>query len=167
MTGVVTGQCSAQMKDAAYHGAENDPEFVAYIIKRLSEIPGSSWRSDPPPWHTTYDDWHVLGSIRLPWDALKDKSLAPQSDSGKSTDSQEEENGGSRGSYPVAARVSTYSLRLERQYQLQKTLLDEFDPLGQRHIRALELFKLPGRSHDEVSLTVILMEYPGEENFDT
>lgn len=151
------------MTFVAYPDADSDPTaFVTGLLERLSNIPGTSWRADPPPWHTTYDDWHVLGNIVVPNEASKDTTYAQSSAAQAAASGQGTKDGSHENTRMVAARVSRHSFRLERQFQLNKNLLDEYDPLGKRHIRALQLAKLPGRSPGEIPLTVIIMEHAGQ-----
>lgn len=112
------------MKDDAYLDVDHDPStFLSYLLERLSTIPGSTWKAEPSPWHTTYDDWHVLGSVSLPAGTLKEgKQIAGSSISG-AADTEETVHKHGDQIYRVAARVSKHSLRLERQFQLNKSIL--------------------------------------------
>lgn len=145
---------------------QDDPQaFSDWLYARLAIIPDLTFERNPEtarlPIHTSYDDWNLWGALTR---------------SASSTESQSTPTGRTRPSLirlaskdakqkvtekiqrNIIARVSHNGLRLERQYQVIKAL-SEFDPLGERHIRALELLRLPPRDgHDEVPLLVLLLE---------
>ncbi|KAL8696754.1 MAG: hypothetical protein Q9224_002638, partial [Gallowayella concinna] len=62
---------------------------------------------------------------------------------------------------PVIARVSTHSLRLEREYQLGKTFIQTSDPDCHHTVRLIRLARLPARQSDPGPLTVQIFESPG------
>ncbi|KIV94754.1 hypothetical protein PV10_02487 [Exophiala mesophila] len=84
--------------------------------------------------------------------------------SGASTDS---ENLSSRSEpdpiwQPVIARISTHTLRLEREYHQNLTIIKEADPDGVHTVRPLEMFKLPAGGGDNQPILVCVYEAPGK-----
>lgn len=61
----------------------------------------------------------------------------------------------------VVARVSTHSLRFEREYHLCKAFAQTSDPSCQHIIRLIDLKELPGRSGDDERLLCCICESPG------
>jgi len=175
------------MRDAAYPDDGDPFEFAAWLISRLEEIPGTTWHQSPPlskiaslqpagrktNWsttaHTSYEDWHVWGSREVTADAQNTKSSSKQTSPtlshrpaliSSSSNSSTIETSLSRPTRQekIIARVSKHSLRLERQFQFNKEILDRWDPNAEKHLRVLELLRLPARTPEETTLTVILLE---------
>ena len=62
---------------------------------------------------------------------------------------------------PVVARISTHALRLEREYHLCRSFMQNADPDCAHTVRLIDLTRLPGRQGDEVTLAVSIFESPG------
>jgi hypothetical protein len=142
--------------DAAYPEEKDPAQFASWLIERLSVIPGTEWSDQHPLAHTSYDDWHVWG---------RRTSLEQSSPNLSRPDAgTKEQTSNHSGNQKLIARVSQHALRLERQFQLNQEVLDRADPDGEKHIRALQLLRLPARNSNETSLTVILFEDVAEKN---
>ena len=59
------------------------------------------------------------------------------------------------------ARVSTHILRLEREFQLCRSLIQTSDPECIHTVRPLEFMKLPGQQDDDRPIVVSIFESPG------
>lgn len=69
--------------------------------------------------------------------------------------------GGSRRTIPVIARVSTHSLRLEREYHTTKSLRQTSDPSCAHIVVQIELVRLPAQEGDPGPLVAFIFESPG------
>lgn len=161
-----TSTSSSNMYFAGYSQGDVEPAaFIAQLVDRLSEIQGSIWSTEISPWHTSYGDWHVLGTIpkaeEMGYEKGRSSISSQQSIASTSTKSGKGEDSGTKGRVKVVARISKNILRLERQYQMNISLLGEWDPSHEKHLRALQLIRLPSRRAGEIPLVVILMEHPG------
>lgn len=153
------------MRDTV-HPDDGDPsQFLSWLVGRLSEIPGITWRESPPPVHTSYEDWHVWGMRDVPANSHHhsgdhgSRHSSPVASTRNSlSESRDQVWIEPSKTQKIIARISKHSLRLERQYQLSRELLDAIDPGYERHMRALALIKLPPRNSDETQLTVVIFE---------
>ena len=66
----------------------------------------------------------------------------------------------------VVARVSTHALRLEREYHLCKSLIQNADPEAAHTIRPLELAKLSSQQGDDGPVVVFIFESPGRDSLE-
>lgn len=153
------------MRDAAYPDDGDPAYFASWLIGRLSEIPGTTWQDQPPPAHTSYEDWHVWGTMEVVADrqseknGLVSKPGSPTTSTRLSLSSDHELTATETIKVQkVIARISKHALRLERQYQLNREVLDVADPNAEKHLRALQLLRLPARNASETTLTVIILE---------
>ncbi|KAK8154879.1 putative histidine kinase HHK1p [Phyllosticta citrichinensis] len=150
------------------------------VLLRLSELPGYSWDAEAEPFHSSYDNWHFYGIQRSPTPkpALGPPIRAatahssspalletrPPARTHKSSNS--EASAASFSLEPlehgkhVVARVSSHVLRLEREFQLAKSIVDECDPDCLHFVRPIELVRLPSRQGSE-SLVASIFESPG------
>lgn len=148
------------------HLDDNDPaQFLSWLIGRLSEIPGITWRENPRAVHTSYEDWHVWGTRDVLVDEQHHNGSPGMKRSSPITSTRNSISGSidqistePTKTQKVIARISKHSLRLERQYQLSREVLDAIDPGSDRHLKALALMKLAPRNADETQLTVVLFE---------
>ena len=62
---------------------------------------------------------------------------------------------------PVIARVSTHSLRLEREYNYNKQVIKLYDPECKHTVRPLDIFRLPSTSGSKENLLVAVYDHPG------
>ncbi|KAL9586432.1 MAG: hypothetical protein Q9203_003864 [Teloschistes exilis] len=156
------------------------------LYERLSHLAGYTWDQSVEPFHSSYDNWHVFGIQH----AQRDKTTAPSpaavgagalSASSKSspklgarptfrhyntsseamTDLLSVKNDQERSFTPVIARVSTHSLRLEREYHLKKAFIQTSDPECNHTVRLISLVRLPSRQSDSGPLAVEIFESPG------
>ncbi|KAK8242256.1 two-component sensor protein histidine protein kinase-like protein [Phyllosticta capitalensis] len=149
------------------------------VLLRLSELPGYSWDADAEPFHSSYDNWHFFGVQRSPRPALGPPTRAATAHSSspasearppvrthKSSNSEASAASFSLEPQPqehgkhVVARVSSHVLRLEREFQLAKSIVDECDPDCLHFVRPIELVRLPSRQGSE-SLVASIFEAPG------
>lgn len=155
--------------DSSYPHSQDPEKFRNWLFGRLRDIAYITWDESTPPTHSSYGDWHVWGTFLNP--ESSPTSRTPGSPG------QRQNSFGSRPSTPsrtssdgkhepytaeqqILARISCHTLTLERQYQLATTHAAISDPFGKHHVRALQLFRLPGHNH-ELSLAVIMYERPG------
>ena len=68
---------------------------------------------------------------------------------------------GDRTYTPVVARISTHTLRIEREYHLCKSFIQTSDPDCAHTVRPLDLVRLPSHQGDEATLIVSIFESPG------
>ncbi|KAI4251965.1 MAG: hypothetical protein LQ352_004552 [Teloschistes flavicans] len=157
------------------------------LYERLSYLAGYTWDQSVEPFHSSYDNWHVFGIQH----AQGDKSAttpspaavgagAPSASSKSSpklgarptfrhyntsseamTDLLSGRNDQERSFTPVIARVSTHSLRLEREYHLKKAFIQTSDPECNHTVRLISLVRLPPRQSDSGPLAVEIFESPG------
>lgn len=158
--------------DTAYPYSDDPPKFRAWLFERVREIPGIVWDESVVPTHSTYQDWYVWGERELSDAPPPRISASPQLSSLSSVASRSSRHarhasdaplGGQlqQRRVPIVTRLSRHVLRLERQYQLEKTLASESDPESERHIRFLQLLRLAPRNDGEPLLAVIICENPG------
>lgn len=62
---------------------------------------------------------------------------------------------------PVVARISTHTLRIEREYHLCKSFIQTADPDCAHTVRPLDLVRLPSYQGDKTTLIVSIFESPG------
>ncbi|KAL2681557.1 hypothetical protein IWX47DRAFT_231056 [Phyllosticta citricarpa] len=144
------------------------------VLLRLSELPGYSWDADAEPFHSSYDNWHFFGIQRSPRPAPGHPVRAATAHSSspaletrppvrthKSSNSEASAASFSQeyGKH-VVARVSSHVLRLEREFQLAKSIVDACDPDCLHFVRPIELVRLPSRQGSE-SLVASIFESPG------
>lgn len=157
--------------DTAYPYYNNPSKFVSWLVDRLRDIPDVDWDDAAPLHHSSRDEWHVRGYRRQ----VAQSPATTNGSQSPTTPSRSSPSLGSRPSTPrqrssetypfhnssVIARVSNKSLRLDRQYQLARTIGKTSDPKGKFHVRALQLFRLAPRNDVEPQLTVILLDDAG------
>ena len=68
---------------------------------------------------------------------------------------------GERTYIPVVARISTHTLRIEREYHLCRSFVQTSDPDCAHTVKPLDLVRLPSRQGDEETLVVSIFESPG------
>lgn len=166
------------------------PALPARLFERLSQVPRYTWDQAAPPFHSTYDHWHVLGLLHNPSEldtpqtagsssfsnalASASSRSSPRlgsrphfrhhwsSISGASTDS--EFSSTIREVEPwtaVLARFSTHVVRLEREYKTIKTIVKDCDPTCEHILRPIDMFKLPATTQDPNPILVCVYDTPG------
>ncbi|KAI9875826.1 MAG: hypothetical protein M1830_007946 [Pleopsidium flavum] len=156
------------------------------LFERLAQIAGYTWDQSIEPFHSSYDNWHVFGIRHLVEDstsnAASDPSELPMPGSTRSsprpgarsslghdppssdTDSNvSSAQGGSDKWIPVIARVSTHSLRLEREFHVTKSIIQTSDPNCLHTVAQIELIRLPIEQGDRGPLVVSILESPGPD----
>ncbi|KAB8345845.1 hypothetical protein FH972_022900 [Carpinus fangiana] len=177
---------SGPAMDRTDHPHADDPSaFLAWLLGRLRDELGPSytWDDTFTTAHSSYEDWHVWGTLHLDSSnaglagsstpsrasaSSKPPSPQPNPNPFFSPASSEARHGSrtpSESSRPgqqwVLARISKHVLRLDRQYQLARTKLAEADQAGRHHLQALELRRIPSRTPSEPTLAVIIHRNPG------
>lgn len=156
--------------DAKYPYTDDPPRFQAWLFERLREIPGITWDESVVPTHSTYQDWYVWGDRELSDVPSVRTAASPKPPStGSRAFHNDRRSSDSTVSSPqppqrrtrVVTRLSRHVLRLERQYQLERTIAAESDPEGERHIHFIRLLRLAPRNDEEPLLAVIICEDPG------
>jgi len=120
----------------------------------------------------SYDNWHVLG-LQQPFDNFSSSPSSGRPSLGRRSTTKSEDAGLGEvtsdimqgqdfdGSKLVVARISTHTLRLEREYQLCKSLIEAADPNCEHTVRPLDFLKLPSQHDNEEPLVVSIFESPG------
>lgn len=62
---------------------------------------------------------------------------------------------------PVVARISTHTLRIEREYHLCKSFIQTSDPDCAHTVKPLDFVRLPSHQGDDATLVVSIFESPG------
>lgn len=162
------------MRQNLPYGAEDAVTFTRWLFERLREIPDISWDESQSPVHTSYEDYYVWGFARGPQYSFT--STSPTSSSTLAATSPSTSTNANAGlpldgtspavdRVQIVGRVSKHVLRLERQYQIGKQLLEKVDPAGDHHQRCMQLFRLVSRRADEPAMSVIIGEVPGVNHF--
>ncbi|KAF2807838.1 uncharacterized protein BDZ99DRAFT_572730 [Mytilinidion resinicola] len=153
--------------------AANRAARFSQILSRLVEVPGYTWAVDREPFHSSYDNWHFFGFQNANSDGPQSrgrstphKSSHSQSHSSShSPDSSDATVTPTTNQAPqqrqVIARVSKHLLRLEREYQLCKAVVEKSDPECKHFVRPLEIVRLPPKSGNPESLVCSIFEAPG------
>ncbi|KAI9811780.1 MAG: hypothetical protein M1827_005325 [Pycnora praestabilis] len=155
------------------------------LFKRLAQVPGYTWNQSVEPFHSSYDNWHIFGLRRLgkapplngtssPEPARTNSTKSSPRTEPRASYSQPTSSVSDNGSeipsagaelkkayLPVIARISTHTLRLEREFQLCKSLIQTSDPECKHIVRPLELVRLPSQQGDQGPLVVSIFESPG------
>ncbi|KAF4551413.1 Peroxide stress-activated histidine kinase mak3-like protein [Elsinoe fawcettii] len=146
--------------------AENE-QISSRIFARLQQdVQGYEWDTSVPPFHSSYDHWHVWGH-KLPTRSSEPSTngTASSSNSRKSIDDLAEQN---KHEYterlPVVARVSRHALRLEREFKLVQKLAQEAGKEQDIFVNAIEFLRLPPRQAGDSKLVVMIAESPGKNN---
>lgn len=165
--------------------APTEARAARQALLRLAELPGYSWDTDAEPFHSSYDNWHFFGfqhpaksAAQLPNRALTSHSFSQGSDSKptrrahRSSNSEanaasltqaqpQTQDTPSSGGRRVVARVSNHVLRLEREFALARSIVNECDPECKHFVRPIELVRLPARPGND-ALVVSIFESPGD-----
>ncbi|MCJ1313739.1 hypothetical protein MMC25_007419 [Agyrium rufum] len=149
------------------------------LFERLAQLNKYVWDNTIPPFHSSYDNWHVFGIQTT--SASRALSTPPEPSDGdpdpESTRPALRHNFTARSDYaasdvsmtklesessyiPVVARISTHALRLEREYQLCRKLY-EIDPSCAHTVRPIELVTLSTQQGDAGTVIVSIFESPG------
>ncbi|KAK3069716.1 Chk1 protein kinase [Teratosphaeriaceae sp. CCFEE 6253] len=124
--------------------------------------------------HSSYDNWHFIGKPRprqhRDSDARKTGGHGSFSSSASRPASartnSEFDGSGSADGEPekevwIVARVSTHSLRLEREFRLAQSLYKADGPDYKHFVRPLQLLRLPVRKDGDPTLFAFIVEAPG------
>ncbi|KAI9812357.1 MAG: hypothetical protein M1832_000445 [Thelocarpon impressellum] len=176
------------MEEGTGVGADDLLQSFPRIFERLGQIAGYTWDESIPPFHSSYDHWHIFGlrhgssSASTPTGLSNHSSPtttrtssnrgSPHSSSRPSLSDVGPPGGGgggfsparpevARGLLTVVARVSTHTLRLEREHHLCQTLLETTDPEGKHVVRPFDLVRLPSQQGDRGPIMVSIVESPG------
>ncbi|KAJ4334056.1 Chk1 protein kinase [Ascochyta clinopodiicola] len=160
------------------------------IFARLSELPNYVWDSDITPFHSSYDNWHFFGhqiaspSHERPSSRGRSANASSAASHSHSPDSHRpsvvlgHKSSSSdassttahthatattvhREGRPVVCRVSNHTLRLEREYQLSKVIVNKSDPACRHFVRPVEFVRLPTKSGED-PLVASIFEAPGQ-----
>jgi serine/threonine protein kinase/GAF domain-containing protein len=162
----------------------------SHILSRLKDLNNYVWDADIEPFHSSYDNWHFFGykkpsidtshaADRSPsrdrsalaspklstWPPLPDPQLPdlprPRksigSDASAAAEDPHHQNDRRR---PVVCRVSHQTLRLEREFQLAKAVVEKSDPDCKHFVRPVEFVRLPSKTGGE-PLVASIFEAPG------
>ncbi|PIG81514.1 sensor histidine kinase/response regulator [Aspergillus arachidicola] len=172
------------MEDSNILG-EDLPLPPTRLFERLAQLPGYTWDQSIEPFHSTYSHWHVYG---LRHSLESDVSTPAATSSGPSSlarnspraesrppfrhhwrsslSESSSEISLSRGDHepiwtPVIARVSSHVVRLEREFHMQRSIVQTSDPDCNHTIRPIDLIRLPRDPGDAGPLLVAIFESPG------
>lgn len=155
----------------------------SHIFARLIELHNYVWDPKIEPFHSSYDNWHFFGyektsSTERPSSRSALTSPTPFSshspDSSRPGLTRSHRSSGSDTSAithshgteilqgrPVVCRVSTHTLRLEREFQLSKLVVKKSDPESRHFVRPIEFVRLPSKAGEE-PLVASIFEAPGK-----
>ncbi|MCJ1398047.1 hypothetical protein MMC11_001244 [Xylographa trunciseda] len=150
---------------------EEKPLPPPRLYERLAHISGYTWDQSLEPFHSSYDNWHVFGTHHTHENcschssntrpSVGRRTTAPSESVGASdTADGRSQCGDAELPRRVVARISTHALRLEREFQLCKSLVESSDPHYEHTVRPLEFAKLSGQQGEDV-LVVSIFESPG------
>lgn len=156
------------------------------LFERLSYLSGFTWDQSIEPFHSSYDNWHVFGIRQARVEKSTGASISnfgagPSSTSSRSspkidprpslrqrntssdvlTDNVSTEIDHEPTFTQVIARVSTHSLRLEREYHLGKAFIQISDPECNHTVRLIGFTRLPLLQGDSTPLAAEIFESPG------
>ncbi|KAJ4346543.1 Chk1 protein kinase [Didymosphaeria variabile] len=153
------------------------------ILSRLQELPNYTWHTDIAPFHSSYDNWHFFGKRKNPTErpVSRGRSAGNSLSSSHSPDaarpplSRNHKSSGSDASeltsfshstdvpkdQSVVCRVSTHTLRIEREYQVCKIINKKSDPKARHFVRPIELVRLPPKSGNSEPLIAFICDAPG------
>ncbi|KAF2687868.1 hypothetical protein K458DRAFT_360637 [Lentithecium fluviatile CBS 122367] len=155
----------------------------AQILARLFDLPGYSWDSEIEPFHSSYDNWHLFGVQK----ATRERPISSGRSAGTSISSshspdasrpslhRSHKSSGSDASAatnitqtadipqdrPVVCRISTHTLRLEREFQLCRLITKKSDPHCRHFVRPIEFIRLPPKPGNSEPLAASIVEAPG------
>lgn len=135
--------------------------LLGRLFERLkTQAPEYDWAADVPPFHSSYDNWHVFGHKRPPRtpsrDSSRDRSSAGDDDSSENSDNDSDVRNG----IPVVARVSRHIVRLEREYKLAEKLKAEDDPQCKHIVEPIQFLRLPATRTGDVALVAFVARAP-------
>ncbi|KAF2835682.1 two-component sensor protein histidine protein kinase-like protein [Patellaria atrata CBS 101060] len=155
---------------SAFGTKANAGPFISYMFSRLSEIPGYTWNSEAEPFHSSYDNWHFFGTRHAPEENVPSAKRTTSSGldsrpplrAHKSSNSSTSNPGlpTDTGEIRVVARVSKHTLRIEREFQLSRSVTSQSDPSFEHFVRPIELIRL-AQKHGNDLLVVSIFEAPG------
>ncbi|KAF2027874.1 hypothetical protein EK21DRAFT_70998 [Setomelanomma holmii] len=155
----------------------------SHIFARLLELQNYVWDPEIEPFHSSYDNWHFFGYQKHSRERPPSRSAATSPTSSQLPDStrpsltRAHKSSGSdasaattqthttvteipREERPVVCRVSTHTLRLEREFQLSKIVVKKSDPECRHFVRPIEFVKLSTKA-GENPLVASIFEAPG------
>ncbi|OAG03584.1 putative histidine kinase HHK1p [Paraphaeosphaeria sporulosa] len=157
--------------------------LFAQILVRLQELPNYTWDTDVAPFHSSYDNWHFFGRRKTSADRplsrgrsagtsissshSPDATRPPLSRSHKSSGSDASEFTTATQSTDmpkdreVVCRVSTHTLRIEREFQVCKLINKKSDPNARHFVRPIELVRLPPRPGNNEPMVAFICDAPG------
>jgi hypothetical protein len=154
----------------------------SHIFARLLELHNYVWDPEIEPFHSSYDNWHFFGYEKTSHErpssrsALTSPILSHSYDSSRPGLMRSHRSSGSdtsavpahthaaelqREGRPVVCRVSTHTLRLEREFQLSKVVVKGSDPDCKHFVRPIEFVRLSTKSGEE-PLVASIFEAPGK-----
>ncbi|PNS20657.1 hypothetical protein CAC42_2902 [Sphaceloma murrayae] len=150
--------------DPKARAEQENEQLAARLFTRLQqEAPGYQWDTSTPPFHSSYDNWHVWGHklpVKIPEPSVN--GAASSTNSRKSTeDLADHPKPEHTEKLPVVARISRHALRLEREFKLSQKLAAEAGPGQSIFIEAIDFFRLPPRQPGDIKLVVMISESPG------
>ncbi|KAJ4375072.1 Chk1 protein kinase [Neocucurbitaria cava] len=158
----------------------------SHILARLQELQNYVWDSEIEPFHSSYGNWHFFGYQKAPRQerpssrgrsAVISPTTSHSPDSSRPTLARSHRSSGSdasgatshthttvtdlhREGRPVVCRVSHQTLRLEREFQLSKLVVNKSDPECKHFVRSIEFVRLPTKTGEE-PLVASIFEAPG------
>ncbi|KAI9708455.1 MAG: hypothetical protein M1820_003916 [Bogoriella megaspora] len=161
---------------------------IARLLARLeASLPGYTWDTNHVPFHSSYDNWHVLGTQHLNTEEQDDPPPSPRHASSPAANAHQfhrpslaarsaTSRSGQGGSDEpvltptasparptirnVVARLSRHILRLEREFQLCKRVTRSSDPEYRHFVKPLQFMHIPGNPGEE-ELVASVFESPG------
>ncbi|GAB7340972.1 hypothetical protein MBLNU457_7310t2 [Dothideomycetes sp. NU457] len=135
--------------EAKARAESENRHLVSRLFQRLElDAPGYVWDNTNPPFHSSYDNWHVWGYKRQ-----SSGSRKPSTAKSENAISQEKDTAGS------SQRKD--SSTDDEQFKLAQILSKEAGSNAQLFIKVLDFIRLPPRQHGDPTLVVMVAESPG------
>ncbi|KAF2711786.1 hypothetical protein K504DRAFT_465522 [Pleomassaria siparia CBS 279.74] len=171
------------MPTTVEHTLSSGDTDISRIFARLLELPNYTWVPEIPPFHSSYDNWHFFGTQkatrerpisrgRSVGNSITSQHVSPD-DSTRPALARSHKSSGSDATAKhaltsdlprdrlVVCRVSTHTLRLEREFQLSKLISSHSDPDCRHFVRPIEFLRLPSNYRDDEPLVASIFEAPG------
>ncbi|OAL01373.1 hypothetical protein IQ06DRAFT_335685 [Phaeosphaeriaceae sp. SRC1lsM3a] len=157
----------------------------SHIFSKLVELHNYVWDPDTEPFHSSYDNWHFFGWEKASHErpssrsALTSPAPSHSPDSSRPSLTRSHKSSGSdasaatarttatstsqphhREGRPVVCRVTTHTLRLEREFLLSKAVVKKSDPECKHFVRPIEFARLSAKAGEE-PMVASIFEAPG------
>lgn len=150
------------MAQAVRQRTDTEPTPLRNLYARLSyNLPEYAFDSSQAPFHSSYDNWHVIGKFKRSQSQHDNRSTSTASlSTGTSPSSVSNPSAAGLDDY-VVARITQNGLRIEREYrQAQMLCANDVDDEMEHFVRPVRLARMPARDPSELDLVVSVVEAP-------